>query len=337
MTLTAYPNGVSSFGVPVLPGIGGQGIVAYRRVFFVDNKRGVDANSGQDMARPFATVQKALNTVQDEDTIIVFKGTGSYDEKLITGQNIRHAALVDGRGRNVTLAGATHMALPYNSPQLYNVSGSEYTLFVRSPSWRVTGFRIVGDTGAPRGLLAEMAQAANTADTNWATGLQVDHCTFYGYVDTSNAGLSISALGDLKVFNCLFGGFGSTTLAALQDETDGTLVTRPGFTFAQAQIRHNNFSDDKLGIKVPFSGAVIMNNIHCVQNGTNAVATFGGIDLNNGGDNNLVTDNFLGETYTSNGQYRQAGSADDWVGNRTADTGTGIDDTTHITTGLPNQ
>jgi len=279
----------------------------------------------------------------DVDGLFVVERSGQFlfletkrsDEKLTTGQNIRYAAMVPGRGRNITLAGACPTSLPYNSPQLYNVSGSEYSLFVRSPGWRVTGFRIVGDTGAPRGLLAEMAQAANTADTNWATGLQVDHCTFYGYVDTSNAGLSISALGDLKVYDCLFGGFGSTTLAALADETDGTLVTRPGFTFPQAQIRRSNFSDCKLGIKVPFSGAVIMNNIFCVQNGTNSVATAGGIDLTNGGDNNLITDNYLGETYTQNGQYIQAGSNDDWVGNTTPDSGTGI--TVYRTTGLPNQ
>ena len=311
----------------------GQDIRAYRNIYFVDNINGSDGSVGLSINTAFSTVQKALDTVQDEDTIIVFKGTGNYDEKLATGQNIRYAAMTAGRGRNVTLAGATPTFLPYNSPQLYNVSGSEYSLFVRSPGWRVTGFRIIGDTGAPRGLLAEMAQAANTADTNWAPGLQVDHCTFYGYVDTSNGGLLISALGDLKLYDCLFGGFGSTTLAALGSET-GSLVTS-AFTFPQAQIRRTNFSDCKLGIKVPFSAAVIMNSIFCVQNGTNSVATAGGIDLTGGGGNNLITDNFLGETYSTGGQYKQAAATDDWVGNTSPESGTGI--TANRTDGLPNQ
>ena len=315
-------------------GVASEGVVAYRNVYFVDNIRGADDNSGLSINSAFSTVQKALNTVQDEDTIIVFKGNGNYNEKLITGQNIRYAAMVPGRGRNVTLAAATPTSLPYNGPQLYNVDSSEYTLFVRSPGWRITGFRIVADSGAPRGLLAEMAQAGNTASTNWAPGLQVDHCTFYGYVDTSNAGFVVSALGDGKIFDCLFGGFGSSTLAAFGEET-GSLVTTPMFTKPQFQIRRNNFSDCKLGIKCPLSSSVIMNNIFAVQNSTNSTATFGGIDLNGGGGHSLITDNFLGGTYTSNGQYRQAQSSDDWVGNTTADTGTGI--TNYRTEGLPNQ
>ena len=306
-------SGLDVGGVPVLPGMGG-GIVAYRKVYFVDNKRGNDSNTGLSVEEAKSTVQAAVDLVQDEDTIVVFKGTGNYNEKITTGQNIRHADLVDGRGRNVTLAGATHMALPYNSPQLYNVDSTEYTLFVRSPAWRITGFRIVADTGAPRGLLAEMAQAANTAGTNWAVGLQIDHCTFYGYVDTSNGGLLISGLGDLKVFDCLFGGFGSSTLAALGFE-QGSLVTVPPFTHSQAQIRRCNFSDNKLNIKCPMSGAVIVDNLIGGQNGTNALATDGGIDLRTGGGNNVVSRNILGGTWETGGHYRQAADSDDWSGN----------------------
>ena len=311
---TTHLSGLEVGGVPVLPGMGGLGVVAFRKVYFVDNKRGNDSNTGLSVEEAFSSVQSAVDLVQDEDTIVVFKGTGNYNEKITTGQNIRHADLVDGRGRNVTLAGATHMALPYNSPQLYNVDSTEYTLFVRSPAWRITGFRIVADTGAPRGLLAEMAQAANTAGTNWAVGLQIDHCTFYGYVDTSNGGLLISGLGDLKVFDCLFGGFGSSTLAALGFE-QSSLVTVPPFTHSQAQIRRNNFSDNALNIVVPLSGAVIMDNVIGGQNGTNALATDGGIDLRTGGGNNVVSRNILGGTWETGGHYRQAADSDDWSGN----------------------
>ncbi|KKK69464.1 hypothetical protein LCGC14_2933780, partial [marine sediment metagenome] len=173
-------SGLDVGGVPVLPGMGGLGIVAFRKVYFCDSRLGNDSNTGLSVEEAFSSVQSALDVVEDEDTIVVFKGNGNYDEKLITGQNIRYAAMTPGRGRNVTLAGAVPTSLPYNSPQLYNVSGSEYTLFIRSPGWRITGLRIVGDTGAPRGILAEMAQAGNTADTNYAPGLQIDHCTFLG-------------------------------------------------------------------------------------------------------------------------------------------------------------
>ena len=159
-----------------------------------------------------------------------------------------------------------------------------------------------------------MAQSGNTADTNWAVGLQIDHCTFYGYVSADNGGLLISALGDLKVFDCLFGGFGSATIAALGFE-QGSLVTTPPFTHSQAQIRRCNFSDSKLNIKVPLSGAVIMDNVIGGQNGTNALATYGGIDLATGGGNNVISKNTLGGQWESGGHYRKAASSDDWSGN----------------------
>lgn len=303
-------------GVPVLPGIGGLGVVAFRKVYFVDNRLGFDGNTGLGTGGglAFKTVQRALNVVEDEDTIIVFKGVGNYDEKLTTGQNIRYAAMVPGRGRNVTLAGASPTYLPYNSPQLYNVSGSEYTLFIRSPGWRVTGLRILGDTGAPRGILAEMAQAANTAGTNWAPGLQIDHCTIYGYVDTSNAGFVSSAIADCRVFDNLFEGFGSSTLAAMGEETDGSLVTQPGFTFPQYQIRGNVFKDNKLSIKVPCQSSTITHNT-IGQNRTRSVASYGGIDLNGGSGDNLISQNVLANQYESGGQYRRAASTDEWGGN----------------------
>ncbi|KKM60414.1 hypothetical protein LCGC14_1542150, partial [marine sediment metagenome] len=94
----------------------------------------------------------------------------------------------------------------------------------------------------------------------------------------------------------------------------GSLVTTPPFTFPQAQIRCNNFSDSKLNIVVPFAGAVIMDNIVGVQNGTNALATNGGIDLN-GGHDNVISRNVLGGQYESGGNYRRAGATDDWGGN----------------------
>lgn len=298
-------------GVPVLPGLGGRGITAFRKVYFVDNKRGNDGNTGLSVEEAKSSIQSAMNLVQDEDVIVVFKGTGSYDEKLATGQNIRHAAMVDGRGRNVTLVGASSVRMPYNSPQLYNVSGSQYTLFIRSPGWRVTGFRIVGDSGAPNCFVAEMAQAGNTADTNWASGLQVDNCNIYGYV-TGTSGIMISALGDCEFSDNLFEGFAS--LEAFGDMKDGSIVTQPGFTFMTVRVYRNTFSDNANNIDLPCQRSEFLYN-RIGRNRNNALASFGGIDLDGGSGDNLVSLNTLAGQWESGGQYRPAAASDDWGGN----------------------
>ena len=65
-----FPFSEGAFGPFQHPGgeAVGQDIRAYRNIYFVDNIRGSDNNPGLSINTPFATVQKALNTVVDEDT-----------------------------------------------------------------------------------------------------------------------------------------------------------------------------------------------------------------------------------------------------------------------------
>ncbi len=46
MGLTNFPFGITSFGVPVLGGGEGRGLVAFRKVYFVDGDNGNDGNLG---------------------------------------------------------------------------------------------------------------------------------------------------------------------------------------------------------------------------------------------------------------------------------------------------
>jgi len=70
---TNYPNGVTSFGVPIF----GQGSM-FGTTWFVDTTIGSDSYKGKTSRRPFATVTKALSKAGDYDTIII--GQGIYDE-----------------------------------------------------------------------------------------------------------------------------------------------------------------------------------------------------------------------------------------------------------------
>ena len=73
MTLTNFPNGVSSFGVPAgLP-------MSYGTYFFVDADSGSDLNDGLSKDTPFATIAQAYSAVTtNKDDVIVLSTNGSH-------------------------------------------------------------------------------------------------------------------------------------------------------------------------------------------------------------------------------------------------------------------
>lgn len=75
MTLTAYPHGISSFGVPVI-GSGSQIPVSTGSYFFVDSSTGAAGNDGKSPSFPFATVAQAISasTADKGDVIILMPG-----------------------------------------------------------------------------------------------------------------------------------------------------------------------------------------------------------------------------------------------------------------------
>ncbi len=327
MGLTNFPQGISSGGVPVLGG-GSGAINAYRKVYFVSkHEEGSDGNSGLDIERPFATIQKALNTVTDEDTIIVLRG--DYNEQLTTGftpgafSTTGQAAA--GRGRYCNLVGVTQGLLPFDSPQLWNQAGSTATLNIRAQGWRLSGFRIVGDSGSPVCVRINQDGSTPTAGIEWASGTQVDNCVIYGAVG-STGGIQHVEAGNCRFFNNQFELFSSATLAALGDPT-GEAASIPG----RCIIQGNWFIDNVVNIDGAYNNSVIQHNI-IGMNKENTMTW--GIDLSPG-NNNFVTLNSLDGTYTSGGVYK-GGTGDDWIGNRVDDTGTNINDNTRMSIGAPN-
>lgn len=72
MPITNFPNGVSSFGLPVLPG----GVLTTGSVFFVHSGTGSAGNAGTDVSKPKATISQAiaLCTASKGDIIFVMPG-----------------------------------------------------------------------------------------------------------------------------------------------------------------------------------------------------------------------------------------------------------------------
>ena len=76
MALTNFPNGVSSFGVPMIGGIGGIPLTG--TWYFVNPAAGSDGNEGTSPESPFATIYQAYNKcVAGNNDVVVLIGNGS--------------------------------------------------------------------------------------------------------------------------------------------------------------------------------------------------------------------------------------------------------------------
>lgn len=190
MTLTAFPNGVSSFGVPI---IGAGPVLTTGTVFFVDSGSSTKSDSaswGTDPAQPFATLDYAIGrcTANKGDTIIVMPN---------------HAETITGIGGIAAdIAGITIIGLgTYNQRPRFLMDGAT-TVTMTVTAADVTVRNLVFASGH-----AAVVRCINVT----AAGLWVDRCEF---VDNTTSENFLSAIGassttdgaasGLKVTDCRF-------------------------------------------------------------------------------------------------------------------------------------
>jgi len=95
MGLTNFPNGLSSFGIPVMGGIP----ATTGTVYFVDYTNGSDGNTGKTPAKAFKTVSKANESVAtNKDDVICLIGNASHvlTEMLTVSKSRVHFIGIDG-------------------------------------------------------------------------------------------------------------------------------------------------------------------------------------------------------------------------------------------------
>ena len=96
MSITNYPNGVSSFGVPLF-GLAGM-VPIPGNVYYLDNDRRLDSNNGLDPTRPKKTlsnVQSVMTANQNDVAVLIghsSAGTGAFREaaNLTWDKNLTH-------------------------------------------------------------------------------------------------------------------------------------------------------------------------------------------------------------------------------------------------------
>lgn len=149
--LTQFPNGVASFGVPVVPGKdSGQ---VWGSTFFVDTATGSDSNTGLTPTEALATIEAAVGKCTTGKGDRIFVRDGAYAEAFTVSKS---SVQIIGQSRSgVVITGDT------DATDTIIVTGDEVT--IRNVSVRAY------DTGSDISLIK------CTGD-----GLNVDNCDFLG-------------------------------------------------------------------------------------------------------------------------------------------------------------
>ncbi len=320
MSYTNFPNGVTSFGVPVLPssvqihnGLGvtsGGSNVRPNKHFWVHGNLGGNANDGLSPSTPFATMAKAFDNIGSGD-IIHFQGNiseqvsspvGIFDVTIIgEGNQPRHS---DTHTTNNGFSSAT-----WKTPS--SPTSATPLLTIQQQGWKLLNILFDGPSDAAAVQLFRNA-GADSAERD-ASHAHIAGCKF---VAAQNHIEFKGGLSQCVIEGNLF--FGSTDDSLV--ETVGAGVGTNNYH----RIIGNEFHNNATHIDVDMNYASIRGN------------TFGkwstkGI-LMSGGSNNMVWGNYLSGDYDAG---YLGSSTDEWAGNFSMDTASGEVGDNAITTDNP--
>ena len=192
MGLTNFPNGITSFGVPVM---GGGGIpAAWGDVYFVDYRNGDDTlNDGKTKANPFKTLSAAYAacTSNNNDLIIIDGDSTVVETAMITWSKNR-----------ITVIGA--------NPGGHYGHAVKVSLGVTTVATDIALLKVTGVRNRFHGI---KFMSSNTKDESLYTVVEAgeysvySNCEFYKFSDLNVTGASeLVCNGDSPLFiNCAIG------------------------------------------------------------------------------------------------------------------------------------
>ena len=212
MGYTNYPNGATSFGVPIFPG---AGVIppTLGNIFFVDSGIGSNSYDGTTPARPKATINQAIDlcTANQGDTIVVLPGhaetISSATGLVVDVAGINIIGLGHGRNRPVISFDNTASRIPISADNVL-VQG---LVFLGAVADIVSGMTITGDDVTLRGCDFEVGSAIleflQMLDIDAATRVIVEHCRFIASATAgTNNAIRLDATVDCMIRNCEFRG-----------------------------------------------------------------------------------------------------------------------------------
>lgn len=250
--ISKFPNGVSSFGVPVMPG--GIPFVTSGSVFFVHHS-GSNGNSGLDPSQPLATIDYAIGkcTASKGDVILVMPGHAESVSGIaldvagvsVWGMgwgNLRPTLTVNAAADCVSITAANCMFGNF----IFEASVDAYTAFVNVAAdgcvVRDCVFHM-NDTG-----INGVAAVTMTAS---ASNCLIDHCYIYSKVVENVGGFVIEgAAPNIEICNCMvFDSIGFTN-GCINDAATATglWIHHNVFTNAKADTVVAEFGNNSTGV-----------------------------------------------------------------------------------------
>ncbi len=307
-SFTDFPNGVTSFGVPLFGGNGKFVTAAFGRTWFVNASSttvsagmqpGSNGYSGQSPTQPFLTMTKAFSVISNGDVI---NFTGKITEQLVTPVQI-FDVWINGCGNrprhaDSTPAGGQYCAAQW-APPASGGTAAQATLRVLQQGWRFTNFLMTAiDVNAACLEIVRNAGADNAErDASHASILNMRF---------SGTGIGIRG--------------GATSFTEIPFNVEVGYSQFDNMTFAmlaavecnQWYIHDNFFAANTNQITMAARNFLITRNSF---GAFTAASSSGGIDLAGGTGLNQVTGNNLSGTYSIAGGYRVANGNDNWYGN----------------------
>lgn len=299
--LTNYPNGISSFGIPVL---GGRPPSVFGNYWFVDAKTGADgAGRGKSPRKPFLTMAEAFSRIDSGD-VIFFRGkvreqlttpVGVFDVTIIGAGNApRHA---DDHSETAS-PGRGSSAATWTAPASGSTAGA--LLRVQQQGWRLENFvmQISGDAT----ICVEAFKNNDSGDDERDGGhLNLVNMRFVG--DNDGVGFQrTGGNGYCRVLGCAF-----------QNFADGIgHAAGGGGADGFQQIEDCWFESNVNHIDAPlYRSRILRNCFMTLASGTVEV------DLTGGAANVVAYNQFLGGAFEDN----VIGTGDIWYANWSVDAG----------------
>lgn len=219
MAITNFPNGVSSFGIPVMGG-GVQIPPTTGSYFFVDSNTGSNNNSGIGPEDAMATIDAAIGlcTADKGDVIIVMPGhaeTISAATSLVVDvDGISIIGLGHGRNRPVLSFSATTSRIPISADDVV-ISG---LVFLGAVADIVSGVTVTGDDVTVRDCEWQSGSAIleflQCLDIDAASRTRIENCRFYLSATAGSANaIRVDATDRCTIIGCEIRGDFTTTAA----------------------------------------------------------------------------------------------------------------------------
>lgn len=200
VALTNFPNGISSFGMPVYGTAAGDGQLLTGNTYFVNTVSGVDAGAGTSPNAPYQTLTYALTqvTANNNDRIYILPGS------TIT---ISSATSLLLNVAGITIVG---LGIGNNRPLFNFTTAATASIPVSAANITVQNCRF-----------SASFLSITAAFTVTATGFVLDNCRIFdvsgilNFLNVVNATGAANTADGLTVSNCVVSGLGTTLVGSI--------------------------------------------------------------------------------------------------------------------------